>query len=735
VNLHVTDPRPQAPVHALSHSVDRAALVQAFHDMGIGRGDLLYLQVCADEMPDGSAAAAAFCEALYSAAREVLGDAGTLFAPTYTFSFCRQQDFDPDATPTVGGPWNTLSAFPEYVRRLPGAIRSSDPIFSTAGIGPAAAAILTNLPPTCLGPDCVHDRLRRAGGKICLIGVGLYEAIFRHYVEAQARVPWRFDKLFIGTVVENGVRRQEGWIYNVRILDVAGDPAGEGLEQEARARGLARVAQAGELRMVSVECEAFHALALHELTRDPWFTAKGPPGDPVAIEAARVGEPTYEVDLPPKASMMEMIEALWHLPRHIMSGAYDAALAALATQLPMTIHAYPSGLPCWTWLVPEKWTCHEAFLETLDGRRLFSTTDHALHVVSYSLPFEGIVGRDELFQHLHVHPRLRDAVPFVFKYYERDWGLCCSQELRESLTDDAYRVVIRSTFSLGTLKVGEIVAPGQSEDTIVLCAHLCHPAMVNDDLTGVVVGMEVMRALRARSDLRYTYRLLLLPETIGSIAFLSQNEHLIPRMRGGLFLEMLGMQQPHALQQSFDPQSDMDQCLTLALAEHDPTGWTGPFRTLIGNDERQFNAPGVRVPMLSLSRVLHSSSPEYPYREYHSSRDDPSAASSERMAESRDLVLRMIDTLERNRTPVNQFKGEVFLARYGLFVNWYEHPAGHRAVMDVLYLLDGRKTVAQIAAAAQLPFETVYETIERMRRKGLVRWADAATTTIEDGAR
>ena len=120
---------------------------------------------------------------------------------------------------------------------------------------------------------------------------------------------------------------------------------------------------------------------------------------------------------------------------------------------------------------------------------LFSYRDNPLHAVSYSLPFEGTVTREELFRHLHTHPRLDDAIPFIFKYYERDWGLCCSKNLKQSLADETYRVAIDSDFSFSSLKVGECVAKGKSDKTFVLCAHLCHPGMVNDDLSGVVVGM------------------------------------------------------------------------------------------------------------------------------------------------------------------------------------------------------------------------------------------------------
>ena len=353
---------------------------------------------------------------------------------------------------------------------------------------------------------------------------------------------------------------------------------------------------------------------------------------------------------------------------------------------------------------------------------MFSYADHPLHVVSYSLPFEGEVTRETLLEHLHVHPHLSDATVFQFKYYDRDWGLCCSQQLKDTLTDERYRVVIRSDFSYSTLKVGEVIVPGASDETIVLCAHLCHPAMVNDDLSGVVVGLEVMRALQKRRDLRYTYRLVILPETIGSVAYLSQNEALIPKMKGGLFLEMLGRDHAPALQLSFSGTSEVDQCFTMGMHAHDPQGWTGPFRTLIGNDERQFNAPGVRVPMLALSRILPPSSPDYPYREYHSSQDTPDRISYNALDDSRDLVLRMIDTIEANRTPVNAFKGEVFCSRYGVHVDWYTNPEGNRALFDILFLIDGTRSIAEIANTCGISFEAARQTIAMLEQHQLVSY-------------
>lgn len=419
--------------------------------------------------------------------------------------------------------------------------------------------------------------------------------------------------------------------------------------------------------------------------------------------------------------MMDLIHKLWYLKRDIVSDGFDQALESIAGEIPLVIHEVPSGTRCWTWQVPEKWSCHEAYLETLDGRRLLDYQDHPLHVVSYSLPFEGVVARQELLQHLHTHPALPDAIPFVFKYYERDWGLCASRTLVESLKDNEYRVVIRTTFEPGILKIGELTIPGESDQVFMLVAHLCHPGMVNDDLTGVVVGVDLARRLLSGAKPYYTYKLLILPETIGSVAYLSHHEHLIPDMVGGLFLEMLGNDSPHALQRSFMPDSQPDRCLSSALAGLDPAGYTDAYRTVIGNDERQFNAPGVRVPMLSISRVEPPGSTTRPYREYHSSFDTPDIVSAERLEASCELILSLLDAWENNYYVVNNFKGEVFASGYGIWIDYRVNPEGHRILFRVMEHCDGENTVADIAYKLNTTFQAVWDVVSLLKSKDLIR--------------
>ena len=699
-------------------------LAAALRGAGLSAGDTVFLHVDLDRLGDldGAAEPSERSRIVLETMRDVLGEQGTLLVPTYTFSFCRYEPFDVQRTPTAGGPWSPTASFLEYFRSLPGSVRSADPIHSVTGQGPRAAELLGDVAATCFGPGSVFDRLVQSGGKVCMLGLPLEEATVRHHSEELAQVPFRYKKLFTGHITNGGLTRKRGWIYNVRIMADNGYPDGRRLERLARREGVCRAEPLGLSEVLVADAAAYHALTLRALAGDPWFTARGPAVDPVAAEEARVASGAVRVALPAGADIEQMVEGLWQLPRHIVSDGYDGALRALAGQVPMTIHEYPSGMECWSWLVPEKWTCHEAYLERLDGERLFSYADNPLHVVSYSLPFEGEVSRDELLAHLHAHPKLCDAVPFMFKYYDRDWGLCCSGKLRDTLRDERYRVVIRSGFSYGTLKVGEVVARGRTDESIVLCAHLCHPGMVNDDLSGVVVGMDVMRALLRRNDLRYTYRFLIVPETIGSVAHLSRHPDLIPTMRGGIFLEMLGLDHPHALQLSFDGDTPMDRAGTAGLKSIDPDSWTAPFRTLAGNDERQFNAPGVRVPMLSLSRMLPPEHPEHPYREYHSSFDTPAAASVRRLEESRDAVLAIVDELERRRMPTNRFPGEVFCSRYGIHIDPFENPEGHRALFDIMYLIDGTRSVEEIASRCGISVSAARSTLAELEQNGLVSW-------------
>jgi len=743
----------------MSHHYTFDQLITALRQVGVQTGDLIFTHVDLAALgmpelasPNGQrrnrrALGEAICTLIDAAVRSVIGETGTWLVPTYSYSFGKQQIYDPATTPS------SVGTFTEWFRQQAGVMRSADPMFSVAGIGPRAVQLFANLPHDCFGSDCIYDRLRQANAKIVNLGVGVRDMTFLHHVEQSVGVPYRFKKLFLGQYgPANGDKThlsKTGWLYNVRPFTENCRPAFGKLDPVLRANGVLQAAPVGLGEVLSITCGDLFNCAAAEIHRDPWFLAQGPALTHAEL-LAKEQPVTAKIGLLAETRFLDtqnLIDTLWRLPRDIISAGYDTALNLIAQQFSpnpqspipnLTIHEYPSGTEAFTWVVPEAWHCQEAYLETLDGRRLFSYADHPLHVVSYSLPFEGVVSRAELLAHLHPHPLLPHVTPFKFKYYERDWGLCCSQDLKNSLTDDAYRVVIRSKFSYGTLKVGEVVAQGRSPHSFVLCAHLCHPHQVNDDLAGVVIGINVMRELLRRNNLNYTYRLLILPETIGSVAWLQERaksqelrtknqESSAPSLFGGLFLEMLGTDLPHSLQLSLQGDTPLDKLMMNVVQAHDTASWVGAFNTVIGNDERQFNAPGIRVPMLSLSRVHQPNHPHYPYLQYHSTDDTPAIVSAERLDASAALVLKIIDGIESSPIPhppsplpTPNYKGEVFLSRYGIHIDPTEDPEGRRHLFKVMNLIDGTRSIEQIAATSAAPVDAVQRIVGLLQQHGLV---------------
>ncbi len=416
--------------------------------------------------------------------------------------------------------------------------------------------------------------------------------------------------------------------------------------------------------------------------------------------------------------MMGLIGELWMKNRTLVSSDLDASLCRIQNEIDLKIHTFPSGKECWTWIIPEQWEINEAYISDTH-QRIIDFKNHPLHVVSYSLPVNKEVSKEELFQHLHWRKDRPNAIPYEYKYYERDWGFCIPYERVKSLTADCYKVYIDSHFESGELKVGDFTIPGKVDDTIVLVAHLCHPAQVNDGLTGVAVAVDLAKRLKDRKNL-YTYKFLFTPETIGSVAYLSQNEDIIPKIRCGIFLEMLGNNNTFALQHSYPGTSRIDRVARYVISRRHETFREGQFRRIIGNDEMVFNGPGVGIPMISISR--------WPYPEYHTSDDNPSIINEERLEEARDLILEILEIFDKDYIPQRTFKGPVFLSRYGLWVDWRVHPELKNSLESIMLNLEGDKSVFDIAFDLDIDYETAYDQINKFAEKGLITKIDSLTS-------
>jgi aminopeptidase-like protein len=404
--------------------------------------------------------------------------------------------------------------------------------------------------------------------------------------------------------------------------------------------------------------------------------------------------------------LKQIIDDLYLLNRSLISDDYDRAIAYIDELLDMEIHEYPSGTRCWTWEIPQKWTVNEAWVEA-NGERIIDFHDHPLHLWTGSLTVDRVVSREELSDHLAWNEQQPQAIPYKFNFYELTWGFSLSYEQYEALDADEYHVHIDTEYSDGMLKVGDATVEGTSDEVVILMAHLDHPGQANDGLSGVAVGVKLIEWLRQR-ETHYTYKLLVLPETIGSIAYFSHNMDLIPNCRCGIFLEMMGNDNQFAFQHSRQHDDFIDLVARRELVDRFGEGnfTEGAFRKVVGNDEMVLNGPGVNVPTISISR--------WPYWQYHTHLDNIEMISEKALAESLDTLKGIINIIESDFVPRRKFTGPIFLSGHGLWVDYNENYALNRAIEQIMLSLEGDQSIVDIAAETDVTYTDVHDFVQRL---------------------
>lgn len=416
-------------------------------------------------------------------------------------------------------------------------------------------------------------------------------------------------------------------------------------------------------------------------------------------------------------ALHDFVVELYPLCRSITGEGVRETLRLVQKRIPLEIHEVASGTQVFDWTVPPEWNIRDAYVKNRAGERVIDFQVSNLHVVNYSQPIRKLMKLEELKPHLHTLHEHPDWVPYRTSYYKADWGFCLSQKQLSQMADEEYEVCIDSSLTQGTLTYGECYLPGASTDEVLISCHVCHPSLCNDNLSGIAVATFLALNL-AEQDRRYSYRLLFIPGTIGSITWLATHEQLIPRIKHGFVLTGVGDAGPLTYKRSRRGNAEIDHVMAQVLKQAGE-----PYKLIdffpYGYDERQYCSPGFNLPVGCLMRTPHG---EYP--EYHTSADNLDFIKPQSLVGSLRHCVAVINVLEHNHRYMNQNpKCEPQLGKRGL----YRAVAGHQATQSrelvllwVLNLSDGNHSLLDIAERANVPFAEVQSAAAALVESGLL---------------
>jgi aminopeptidase-like protein len=413
----------------------------------------------------------------------------------------------------------------------------------------------------------------------------------------------------------------------------------------------------------------------------------------------------------------DLASRLYPICRSITGAGIFQTLQIMQAYIPLTIHEVSSGTAVFDWTIPKEWNISDAYVKNNKGERVIDFQQSNLHVLNYSVPVQRTMPLSELRPHLYTLPDYPDWIPYRTSYYKENWGFCLSHNALSMLEEGEYEVCIDSSLAPGKLVYGEYVIPGSSSEEILFSTHVCHPSLCNDNLSGLGLCVALAKHLSGQ-QLRYTYRFLFVPGTIGSIAWLALNEAVLSSIRHGLVVACVGDGGQMHYKQSRRGKAEIDRAVEFVLRQFGQPYEMEEFSPY-GYDERQYCSPGINLPVGSLTRTPHGRFPQY-----HTSADNLDFIKPEFLGDTIEKYLEVIRVLENNRKFINTNpKCEPQLGRRGLYSSFggrRDVNSLEQALLWILNYSDGHNSMLDIAERSKLPFSVVCDAAQALYETGLL---------------
>jgi aminopeptidase-like protein len=415
--------------------------------------------------------------------------------------------------------------------------------------------------------------------------------------------------------------------------------------------------------------------------------------------------------------MHALAAELFPICRSLTGDGVRQTLRILQEHVPLQIHEVPSGTRVFDWIVPLEWNIRDAYVLDPRGEKIIDFRRSNLHVLGYSAPIDTTVPLAELQQHLYSLENLPDAIPYITSYYQERWGFCLTHRQRQALTEGDYRVVIDTELKPGHLTYGELRLPGEVEQEVFLSTNICHPSLANNELSGPLVTTWLAKWLLSEPR-RYSYRIVFIPETIGSLTYMSrQLAELKRNVVAGFNVVCVGDDRAYSYLPSRQGGSLADRAALAVLRDEHP-GFARYSFLERGSDERQYCSPGADLPVASVMRTMFRM-----YPEYHTSLDDLTVVTPAGLQGGFEVLRACLELIERNRYYVTTTVGEPQLGRRGLFptLGTRDWNRRLRATIDLLAYADGTRDLIDISETIGVPVRELYRLVDELVAAGLLK--------------
>jgi len=415
---------------------------------------------------------------------------------------------------------------------------------------------------------------------------------------------------------------------------------------------------------------------------------------------------------------------LFPICRSITGHGTRETLKTIKNEFPqLKIHHVNSGTKVFDWKVPPEWNIRNAYILDKKGTKVIDFKKNNLHLVNYSIPVNKILKKREVLKRIHINTKILNAIPYITSYYKKYWGFCCTyyekKKIQENYnTNDKFKIVVDSSLKKkGKLSYGELIIQGKSKQEILISTYICHPSMANNELSGPIVAMALIKYFLKKKKLNKTLRFLFIPETIGSITFLNQNlKYLKENLIGGYNLSCIGDNRMHSCMLSKYGNTLSDHSLIEAYKKLKIKPKTYNFLNR-GSDERQYNSPGIDLPIASIFRTKYG---EYP--EYHTSLDNFNVVSIKGLRGGFLVAKTSIEILIKKIIPKSKILCEPNMSRRKLYPTLSNNKKNQstRNFMNFIAYSDGKNDLQTIAKYIEKNYSTAKKIYKILKIKKLV---------------